>query len=206
MNKLVVVPNGVDPSDCDVPVMAPPPEWRLPEGAPVVAFVGRLDRQKNPLLLLRAAARVVREVPETVFAFAGTGRLETRCRAEADRLGLSGSVRWLGWLSDTRPLLARMDLVALPSSWEGMPNVILEAMACGKPAVAANVGGCAELIVEGETGFLVAPGDEAALAERIVLLLRDAALRRRLGAAARQRVEREFSVALMVERNEALYG
>ena len=69
--------------------MAPPPEWRLPEDAPVVAFVGRLDRQKNPLLLLRAAARVVREVPETVFAFAGTGRLEARCKAEADRLGLS---------------------------------------------------------------------------------------------------------------------
>ena len=205
MNKLVVVPNGVDPSDCDVPVMAPPPEWRLPEEAPVVAFVGRLDRQKNPLLLLRAAARVVREVPETVFAFAGTGRLETRCRAEADRLGLSDSIRWLGWLSDTRPLLARMELVALPSSWEGMPNVILEAMACGKPAVAANVGGCAELIVEGETGFLVPPGDEAALAERILRLLRDAALRRRLGAAARQRVEREFSIAAMVERNESLY-
>ncbi|MGO8704435.1 MAG: glycosyltransferase [Candidatus Brocadiia bacterium] len=205
MHKLVVIPNGVDPSDCDAPVLAPPPEWRLPEGAPVVAFVGRLDRQKNPLLLLRAAARVVREVPETVFAFAGTGRLEAQCRAEADRLGLSGSVRWLGWLSDTRPLLARMDLVALPSSWEGMPNVILEAMACGKPAVAANVGGCAELIVEGETGFLAPPGDEGALATCILRLLHDAGLRRRLGAAARERVEREFSIKAMVEKNEALY-
>ena len=205
LNKLVVTPNGVDASECDAPVMAPPPEWRLPEGAPVVAFVGRLDRQKNPLLLLRAAARVVREAPETVFAFAGTGRLETQCRAEADRLGLSGSVRWLGWLPDTRPLLARMDLVALPSSWEGMPNVILEAMACGKPAVATNVGGCPELIVEGETGFLVPPGDEAALADRILRLLRDAALRQRLGAAAHERVEREFSITAMVEKNESLY-
>ena len=58
-----------------------------------------------------------------------------------------------------------MDLVALPSSWEGMPNVILEAMACGKPAVATNVGGCAELIVEGETGFLAPPATKAALAD-----------------------------------------
>jgi glycosyltransferase involved in cell wall biosynthesis len=206
LHKLVVVPNGVDPSQCDVPVMAPPPEWRLPEDAPVVAFVGRLDRQKNPLLLLLAAARVLREAPNAVFAFAGAGRMETRCNAEAERMGLSGSVRWLGWLSDTRPLLARMDLVALPSSWEGMPNVILEAMACGKPAVATSVGGCPELIVEGETGFLVPPGDEAALAERILRLLRDAALRRRLGAAARRRVEREFSITAMVERNESLYG
>jgi starch synthase (maltosyl-transferring) len=205
MNKLVVTPNGVDPSDCDVPVMVPPPEWRLPDDAPVVAFVGRLDRQKNPLLLLRAAARVVHEVPDAVFAFAGTGRLEARCRAEADRMGLSDSIRWLGWLSDIRPLLARMDLVALPSSWEGMPNVMLEAMACGKPAVATNVGGCPELIVEGETGFLVPPGDEAALAERILRLLRDVELRRRLGAAARRRVEREFSINAMVERNESLY-
>jgi glycosyltransferase involved in cell wall biosynthesis len=98
-----------------------------------------------------------------------------------------------------------MDLVALPSSWEGMPNVILEAMACGKPAVTTNVGGCAELVVEGETGFLVPPGDEAALAERLLRLLRDPALRRRLGAAARERVQREFSIAAMVERNELLY-
>jgi glycosyltransferase involved in cell wall biosynthesis len=71
--------------------------------------------------------------------------------------------------------------------------------------VATNVGGCAELIVEGETGFLVPPADEAALAERILRLLRDAALRRRLGAAARERVEREFSVKTMVEKNELLY-
>jgi glycosyltransferase involved in cell wall biosynthesis len=206
LHKLVVVPNGVDPSECDAPVMAPPSEWRLPEEAPVVAFIGRLERQKNPLLLLRAAARVVRETPETIFAFAGTGRLEARCRAEADRLGLAQSVRWLGWLPDIRPLLARMDLIALPSAWEGMPNVILEAMACGKPAVATDVGGCAELIVEGRTGFLVPPGDEAALAERILRVLRDASLRRRLGAAARQRVDSEFSIAAMVEKNETLYG
>jgi glycosyltransferase involved in cell wall biosynthesis len=205
LHKLVVVPNGVDPSECDLPVLAPPPEWRLPEGAPVVAFVGRLDRQKNPLLLLRAAARVLRDAPETVFAFAGKGPLETRCRAEADRLNISASVRWLGWQSDIRPLLATMDLLALPSCWEGMPNVILEAMACGKPAVATNVGGCAELIVEGETGFLAPPGDEAALAERILRLLRDPALRRRLGAAARERVKREFSLSAMVRGNESLY-
>jgi glycosyltransferase involved in cell wall biosynthesis len=87
-----------------------------------------------------------------------------------------------------------------------MPNVILEAMACGKPAVATDVGGCAELVLEGQTGFLVPPRDEAALAERILRILRDAGLRRRFGAAARQRVEREFSIAAMVQRNESLYG
>jgi len=206
LNKLVVTLNGVDPSDCDAPVLAPPPEWRLPETVPVVAFIGRLERQKNPLLLLRVAARVACEAPETVFAFAGTGRLEARCRAEAERLGLSESVRWLGWVPDTRPLLARMDLIALPSAWEGMPNVILEAMACGKPAVATSVGGCAELIADGQTGFLAPPNDEQALAERILRLLRDATLRRRLGSAGRQRVEREFSIARMVGTNEALYG
>ena len=103
MHKLVVVPNGVDPSDCDAPVLAPPPEWRLPEIAPVVAFVGRLDRQKNPLLLLRAAARVVREIPETIFVFAGTGRLEAQCKAEAGRLGLRKASG--GW--DGCPILGR---------------------------------------------------------------------------------------------------
>jgi len=205
MDKLVVIRNGIDPSEWDVPVMAPAPEWQLPEGAPVVAFLGRLDRQKNPLLLLRAASKVVREVPEAVFAFAGRGPLENRCKAEAARLGIEGCVRWVGWLAKIGPLLARMDLLALSSDWEGMPNVVLEAMACGKPAVVTAVGGCPELVVEGETGFLVPRGDEAAMAERIVRILMDDSLRKRLGAAARQRVAREFSIGAMVARNEALY-
>ena len=205
MDKLVAIPNGIDPLTMDMPVMAAPREWQLPEGVPVVASIGRLDRQKDPLLLLRAAARVIGELPETIFVFAGRGPLESRCRTNADRLGIAGNIRWLGWLADVRPLLARMDVLALSSRWEGMPNVVLEAMACRKPVVVTDTGGCAELVVEAETGFLVPPGDEKMLSARIINLLRDLELRKKLGAAARERVARDFSVHAMVERNERLY-
>ena len=203
--KLVVIHNGIDPTRCDMPVMAPPDRWRLPADGPVIASIGRLDEQKNPFLMLRAARLVAKEIPEAVFAFAGTGPLEADCRAEADRLRLKERVRWLGWVEDTRPLLARMDLLALSSKWEGMPNVVLEAMACRKPVVATAVGGCPEMLGNGETGLLVPAGDAKALAERILQLLRDPDLRERFGRAARARVEQQFSIKAMIEANEGLY-
>lgn len=203
--KLVAVPNGIDPCQCDMPVLAPPEEWRLPERGPVVGCIGRLDAQKDPLLLLRAAAQVVKQIPGATFVFAGDGPLQTRCRREAQRLGISENVRWLGWVADIRPLLARMDLLALSSRWEGMPNAVLEAMACRKPVVVTSVGGCPELVRESQTGFLVPCGDACALADRVVSLLNDPTLCRRMGCAARERIEKEFSIASMVERNQKLY-
>ena len=205
LSKLVVIPNGIDPERCDAPVMAVPETWRLPGEAPVVASIGRLDEQKDPVLMLHAAAEVIREMPETVFVFAGTGPLAQACRAKARELGIAEGIRWLGWVEDIRPLLARMNLLALSSKWEGMPNVVLEAMACRKPVVATNVGGSGELIENGENGFLVEPGNAHALAERIIQLLRDRTLRAKLGNSAQARVIEHFSLAQMVEANQHLY-
>jgi len=203
--QLVAVPNGIDPEQCDVSVLAAPEEWALPDGAPVVAVIGRLDEQKDPLLMLRAAARVARDVPDAVFAFAGDGPLRGRCEEEGRRLGVDRNVRWLGWIEDTKPLLARMDLLAVSSKWEGMPNVVLEAMACRKPVVATEVGGCPELVESGTTGLLAPWDDEEALAARMIELLRDPDLRTRYGRAGRERVERCFSMEAMVAANERLY-
>ena len=205
LNKLVVIPNGVDPEQCDMPLMAAPDAWRFPPEAPVVAWVGRLSEQKDPCLLLRAASCVLKEIPETIFAFAGTGPLAETCQAEAARLDIAERVRWLGWLDDIRPLLARMDVMALTSKWEGMPNVLLEAMACRKPVVATEVGGCPEIVVHGKTGFLVPWNDPQAFADRLVRLLSSDPLRTDFGTAARDRVEQKFSIQSMVEANERLY-
>lgn len=205
LNKLVVIHNGIDPARYDMPVMAAPEKWGIQAGALVVGVIGRLDRQKAPLLMLRAAERVLAEVPDAVFAFAGDGPLAEQCRAEAEARGIAGSVRWLGWQEDVRPLLARMDLLGLSSRWEGMPNVVLEAMACAKPVVATRVGGCGELVLDGQTGFLVPRNDEAAFAGRIVALLKDNKLRKDLGRMGRERVMEHFSVEKMVQGNEGLY-
>jgi starch synthase (maltosyl-transferring) len=203
--KLVVIPNGIDTNQCDMPPLAVPETWNVPEGAPVVASIGRLDVQKNPHMLLRVAARVIRETPSAIFVFAGKGPLEHSCRSEAKRLGIDENVRWLGWIDDVRPLLARTDLLALTSRWEGMPNAILEAMACRKPVVATKVGGSAELVDDGRTGLLVDPDGEETFAEHILELIRNPERRKRMGIAARARVEREFSIRAMVEKNAKLY-
>src|SRR5262249_25160469 len=102
-------------------------------------------------------------------------------------------------------ILSALDLLALTSSQEGMPNTVLEAMAAGRPVVATNVGGCPELVVEGETGHLAPFGDSAFLARRMVELLSRPDRGRALGEAGRRRARSEFSVQAVVARSQALY-
>jgi len=203
--KLAVILNGIDIERWGMSLTAPPAEWRLPDNVPVVGVIGRLHAQKDPEMMLTAAERVVSEMPDAVFAFAGEGPLAERCRAMADMRGLGGNVRWLGQVGDVRPLLNRMDLLALSARWEGMPNVVLEAMACGKPVVATRAGGTSEVVCDGETGFLVPVGDANSLAARMVELLKDTALRKPLGKAGMKRVKEHFSVETLVAANQELY-
>lgn len=205
LDKMVVVPNCVNPERCDMPVSRVPAEWNIPDEVPVIASVGRVDEQKDPVMLLNAAAIVLREVKDAVFVFAGHGPLLERCRAHAKELGIERSIRWIGWIPDVRPLLARMDVLALASRWEGMPNVALEAMACRKAVVATAVGGTPEVVVHDQTGLLVPPGDSDAMAAALIRVLRDSALRAEMGRRGRARVEQEFTVSQMVDRNQRLY-
>jgi glycosyltransferase involved in cell wall biosynthesis len=208
-DKLVAIPNGIDPNavrNADTPL---PPAWDIPADAPLVGVIGRLHEQKDPLLMLRVVQGVAADVPKVIFAFAGDGPLAERCRVEAKRLRIVRNVRWLGWQADLGPLYARMMLLALASRWEGMPNAILEAMAWSKPVVATAVGGSREAVADGETGFLIEGSDEEAvealMRRRIVCLLRHEALRRSLSDKARERVVSAFRVDQMVKRNMALY-
>jgi len=205
LDKLVAVPNGVTLDDYRLPADPPPPEWNLPDGVPIIGIIGRLDRQKDPVLMLRAAAIVAREKPEALFVFAGKGPLAGHCQVEAEELGVARNCRWLGWAPQVRPLLGRMDLLALSSRWEGMPNALLEAMASRKPVVATQAGGSAELVLDGETGFLVPCDDPEAMADRILQLLGDPALRKRMGDAGLERVDLHYSLCAMVEANQRLY-
>ncbi len=205
VEKMVAIPNGVDVAHFSAAPPPTPPDWHIPADAKVVGVIGRLDRQKEPLVMMRAARRVCQISRKTIFVFAGDGPLAEACRNETHRLGLQDNIRFIGWISDTRPLLARMDLLALSSRWEGMPNAVLEAMAGAKPVIAAEVGGCSELIVDGETGYLVRPGDDQVLAKRIIDILDDPALGSRFGQAARTRARELFSLDRMVEANQKLY-
>jgi glycosyltransferase involved in cell wall biosynthesis len=171
---------------------------------PLVGMVACLKPQKNPVDFVRAAALVAASVPEAQFLLAGDGVLRPAVEEQVRRSGLEGRLRLLGWRRDVDALIPCLDVLVLTSLWEGLPRVIPQAMAAGRPVVAYRVDGAPEAVEDGVTGYLVAPGDYRGAAARLVALLRDQALARQLGAAGRDRVG-EFDADLMVRSQEQLY-
>jgi len=171
---------------------------------PLVGMVACLKPQKNPEDFVRAAALVAGSIPAAQFLLAGDGVLRPAVEEAVRRSGLGDRFRLLGWRRDVAAIIPCLDVLVLTSLWEGLPRVFPQAMAAGRPVVAYRVDGAPEAVTEGVTGYLVEPGDYPAAAARIVELLEDPALARRLGAAGRERVG-EFDADTMVRRQEALY-
>ncbi len=176
----------------------------------VIGTVGRMATVKNQPLLARAfavlAARLdARAAARLRLVMVGDGPLRAEAASVIEAAGLSGQVWFAGARDDTPALYRGFDVFALPSDTEGISNTILEAMACGLPVVATEVGGNAELIAAGETGRLVPPGDAEAMAVALGDYVLDADLRRRHGAAARARIEARFDLDQMVARYLAVY-
>ncbi len=170
-----------------------------------VAMVARLVAQKNPALFVTAAAAVRQQVPDVRFLLIGDGPLRPQIEAQIAAANLADCCTVAGERHDIPQLLRDADLFWLTSNWEGLPNVVLEAMASGLPVIATDVGGTRELIRAGENGFLFAAGDHEALVGHSVRLLTDAAERLRLSAAARAHAER-FTPRRMVAAMSALYA
>jgi glycosyltransferase involved in cell wall biosynthesis len=195
--RLVVVYNGVDTDRFR-------PREAHPRDVLTVLGAGRLVRQKDPELFVAAAARLNASHPNTRFVFLGDGPLKERIDALIERLGLRDVVELPGERSDVERYFAAADLFWLTSRWEGLPNVVLEAMACAAPVIATDVGGTRELFTSGHEGFLVRPGNAEEIAHYSSALLCDERLRHRMGRQARARAE-QFSLHRMVSRTEALY-
>ncbi|MGH7680500.1 MAG: glycosyltransferase, partial [Candidatus Eiseniibacteriota bacterium] len=204
------IPNGVDLElfrRADRPE-AVREELGLAPSDRVVMNTGGFRTIKDHPTLLRAFAVVRRSVPEARLVLVGAGNpREPRAGLDtlAAELGISDAVRFAGIRKDVPRLLQVCDVYVNSSRFEGMSNTILEAMAAGRPVVATNVGGNPELVEDGVSGFLVPPGGDAALADRIVELLRDPTLAGRLGAAGLGRIEREHSMEGMVRAYTELY-
>jgi len=176
----------------------------LPATAPLVGIVAALRPEKNHALFLRAAALVRRQMPDARFLIVGAGPERLRLEALAEELSLGGAVRFLGARTDVPQLLALMDVLLLTSHMESNPLCLLEAMSAGKPVVAVRVGSIAEVVRDGETGFLTPPGDKEALAERTLQLLRDRNSATALGRSAREHVVKNWSIENTVHGYEAL--
>jgi glycosyltransferase involved in cell wall biosynthesis len=209
-DRSLVIPNGIDLQWCE---HSQPVQWEQlgwPNDSEVVLFVGRLHPQKGLELLQQQWASIHRGDSRRRLLMVGDGPLGESIAAWTETESGTGA-RCLPWQSDVRPLMKAARLLVLPSHYEGMPNVVLEAMACGKPVVCSLVEGSTELLAEtgGDLerrktqGF--PPGDGKAMAERIVELLENSPLAEKLGRANQGIVAAEFGLAKMVDRYERLY-
>lgn len=179
-------------------------ELGLPGEVPVVGSVGRLAEQKDPLALLDAFAKVHASIPQAHLLLIGDGPLRGAVEDAVARHALNGSVQLLGVRTDVDRLLGACDVLALASRWEGLPRVVIEAMAAGVAVIATDVGSVRDVLADRVTGRLVSPGDVDGLALAIERLFADPGERERLIANAAERVF-EFSVEKMVGDMARLY-
>lgn len=200
--KVIYIPNGVDPARF-VPCGNPGAKvaFGIPPDARVIGTVGHLRPEKNLGLLIESFAGL--EDRDARLLIAGGGACLDELRVAAARHGCSKRVVFTDMMSDPLPAYAAMDVFALSSDTEQMPVALLEAMACGLPAVCTNVGDCGWML--GEAAVLTPPGDPAALTAALNRLLADEDLRKQLGAENRASCEHRFSQNEMIERYRRLY-
>ncbi len=206
-SRLRVVPNGIDPKPFEAAQALDRSSLGLEAVAPghLGIVVGLLNEAKGQDLALRALAQP--QAAEVHLLFAGHGDWRAELEQLARSLGVRDRAHFLGWRSDVPELLATSDFVLIPSRWEGMPYIALEAMACGKALIGARVDGVRDLVREGETGFLCDVEDAAALAGSLAKLAQmkpDEKLS--LGARARELVGAEYSSKRMVQRLMDVYS
>ena len=174
-------------------------ELGLPEGK-LVIFTGRLESEKRVDLLLALWPEVRARVPDAHLLVLGTGSLEGEYRRQAVE-----HVHFMGGMADVAPYLRAADVFVLPSVTEGLSVSMLEAMACGLPALVTQVGGAADVIVHRENGWLVPPGDTDALLEGLIMLLKNDELRRVVGGRARACIEQRYALKLVAAQTRAAY-
>ncbi|TWT80124.1 Alpha-D-kanosaminyltransferase [Planctomycetes bacterium CA13] len=161
---------------------------------PVVMMVGRLWNQKKPQLFVRSAIQLLQNGSPAEFYLAGDGKLHKQLEDEIAEAGVADRVHLLGWQDDVDSLIPLADVMVLPSLWEGMPIVLLEAHACGVPIVASDIPGNRECVNDGVDGYLVPKNDLKSLSDRIALLVNDSALRRSMGSAGRGKIVERFDI------------
>jgi glycosyltransferase involved in cell wall biosynthesis len=199
-----------------VELSAPPPDpaardrLRRDLGAgpddPLIGTLGGLDAPTQGLSIFLAAARLVAaELPRARFAIVGAGPARASLEARAAREGVSHRTAFAGARRDVPSVMRALDLFVQPSLWEGYDVTLLEAMAAGTPVVAGRFGDVPEIVQDGATGILVAPGDPMALARGCAALLRDRVLSSLLARSGRARVETSFRVEELVDRTASMY-
>lgn len=199
--KIVVIPNAVDTEALERLADSPLPDG-LPDGSPLIVCAARLEPVKGVEYLIRAAA----SIPGGSIVVVGDGSERPGLESLATELGVSARVTFLNSVPHLAPLLRRADVVVLPSLSEGLPLVVLEAMALARPVVATAVGGVPDLIVDRENGMLVPPADAGALGGAIATLLCDPMLARRVASGGHETVHASYTIATLSDAYVRLFA
>lgn len=203
--KSLVIPNGVDRSRFRRTPAVNWEEFGLPMGSRPLVTVGRLTKQKGHSILLEAWSRVSPMFSSEHMVFVGDGELRDQLQKRAIELKIEHSTRFLGYQSNVAGLLRGAGAFVLPSLWEGMPNVLLEALAAGLPVVSTRVEGTPPLVVEGSNGWLVQPGDAGDLATGVTRLLEAKSRWAEMGVNSQTILGEDFTIKGMVDRYAACY-
>jgi glycosyltransferase involved in cell wall biosynthesis len=214
--KVIVVPDGFPLEEFAVDQAHLRAEFRkkfeIDPNRFVAGCVGRIKFvRKGQEFLVRAAAMLRQQNVDMTVLIVGAPSPGSedhlpRLRSLVEQVGMSDRVVFTGEIADARPAYAALDVFVLTSAQpEPFGGVVMEAMSMSKPVIATALGGSLDQVVESETGFLIPPADPDALAEKILILLKDQALRMRMGAAARKRIETHFTLSQMIKKIEALY-
>jgi glycosyltransferase involved in cell wall biosynthesis len=204
--KFTVIPNGAGPAaPSNVGRQELLGELGLPANARLIGAVGRLWPQKRIKDLIWAAdlLKVIRD--DVHLLIIGEGPLRDKLERFRSQVRIEDKVHFLGHRSDVPRLLPHFDVLWLASGYEGLPNVVMEAMAAGVPPVVSDIPGNRDLVEHGESGYLAPVGDRAGFARWTQKLLEDPVLASQIGQSARRRIESEFTIERMVKRHAALY-
>jgi colanic acid/amylovoran biosynthesis glycosyltransferase len=206
-HKVTVINNGVDVRRYGRPVdrAAVRASLGLEAGAKLLIMVGNFKEQKGHRYLLEAAPVLLERHPKLHLLLVGSGGNQAQLQAQVAESGLSGRIHFLGSRSDVPDLLAASDYFILPSLWEGLAMALIEAMASGLPIVATDVSGSGQVMIDGQTGLLISPGNAAEIQRAVDTLLADPAQAQAMGQAARRRVEADFSAQKQAQEHLALF-
>ena len=205
--KLVTIYNGIDLERFKSQITTGKirHEFGIPENAPVIGTVGNLSHKKGLPYFMEAIPEILRAFPETRFLLVGQGPLEKEMKERAAQIPRHKQIIFTGARADVPDLIGAMDIFVLASLFEGLPNVLLEAMSLAKPVVATEVGGIPELVDSAVDGVLVPPKESYALAEAVLSLLKNPAKAQALGERGREKIRKDFVLERMIDQYEELY-
>ncbi len=205
--RVVAIPSGIDLTRFDPVATQGNLRGELGIGAdtPVFGSASVFRRKKGYDFLLAATPRILSVHPSAKLLLVGEGPQEKNLRRRIEELRIEGAVILPGFREDMPRVLNTMDIFVFPTLEEAFPNAIMEAMAMKRPVVASRVGGVPDIVHDGETGYLVEPGDPSAIAEKVSTLLQNQSLREKIGEEGRRFVEKNCSHNIMVHRLEGVY-